>query len=172
MTRQFDNAVTEAYKELFAELTELEQQIEAVEARIAWYQQAPFAEAEVKPAPEAEAPKVEAKPTPEAPEAEAPKVEAKPTPEAPEAEAPEAEATNNGPGAPMGALWDAVVDCLNAADGPQRARDIVAALCESGSCEEDEGAKVRIYNSLARWGREGKLPRAGRGLYAAPPPTN
>ena len=156
MTRQFDNAVTEAYKELFAELTELEQQIEAVEARIAWYQQAPFAEAEVKPAPEAEAPKVEAKPTPEAPEAEA----------------PEAEATNNGPGAPMGALWDAVVDCLNAADGPQRARDIVAALCESGSCEEDEGAKVRIYNSLARWGREGKLPRAGRGLYAAPPPTN
>ena len=62
-----------------------------------------------------------------------------------------------------GSLWSDIEGVMGG-QGPMKASDIIDILIEQGY-DDSEGSKTRIYNSLGRWAREGKLEKSGRGVY-------
>lgn len=62
-----------------------------------------------------------------------------------------------------GSLWSDI-EVVMGNQGPMKASDIIDILVDQGY-DDSEGSKTRIYNSLGRWAREGKLEKLGRGVY-------
>lgn len=63
-----------------------------------------------------------------------------------------------------GELWNDIVGVMKG-NGKMRASEVIDALLNEGY-DDDDKTRTRIYNSLGRWAREGKIKKPSRGIYA------
>ncbi len=63
-----------------------------------------------------------------------------------------------------GPLWKSVRQVLKKNGTPMRAKEVIEALLEKNPKAEDNLGQ-KVYNSLGRWHREGKLEKHGHGTY-------
>lgn len=62
-----------------------------------------------------------------------------------------------------GELWDDIVSVMTG-KGKMKASQVIDALLAEGY-KDDDRTRTRIYNSLGRWAREGKIKKPSRGVY-------